>query len=73
MEYHAKYIVNCSDCDKRFMATSSRVCATTKKYMVLAKEEGDSVQYLLYHLDENSQNTDFQPFRFLLQQNVTTL
>jgi len=56
LAYHAKYIVNCRDLDKQIMVSRSRVSSITNKKMVLAKDDGISIIYLIYHLDDTSQN-----------------
>jgi len=58
LAYHAKYIVNCRDLDKQIMVSRSRVSSITNKKMVLAKDDGISIIYLIYHLDDTSQNNN---------------
>ncbi|XP_026818845.1 tRNA-splicing endonuclease subunit Sen34 isoform X3 [Rhopalosiphum maidis] len=58
LAYHAKYIVNCRDLDKQIMVSRSRVSSITNKRMVLAKDDGNSIKYLIYHLDDKSQNNN---------------
>ncbi|CAI6347702.1 unnamed protein product [Macrosiphum euphorbiae] len=58
LAYHAKYIVNCRDLDKQIMVSRSRVSSITNKKMVLAKDDGNSIMYLIYHLDDTSQNNN---------------
>ncbi|XP_060877988.1 tRNA-splicing endonuclease subunit Sen34 isoform X2 [Metopolophium dirhodum] len=58
LAYHAKYIVNCRDLDKQIMVSRSRVSSITNKKMVLAKDDGNSIMYLIYHLDDTSRNNN---------------
>ncbi|VVC45260.1 tRNA intron endonuclease, catalytic domain-like [Cinara cedri] len=48
--HHASYIVNCIDSDEKMFVSQSRVSSITNKKMVLAKEDGDSIKYLIYEL-----------------------
>lgn len=50
--HHATFIVNCRDLDEQIMVSSSRVGSMTKKKMVLAKDDGGSLKYLIYHLED---------------------
>lgn len=67
LAYHAKYIVNCRDLDKQIMVSRSRVSSITNKKMVVAKDDGDSVKYLIYCIDELS-TRDFskKPIKFFI-------
>lgn len=67
LAYHAKFIVNCSDLDKQIMISRSRVSSITKKKMVLAKEDGGSIKYLIYQLDNTSQISCKKPINFLIK------
>lgn len=64
MAYHAKYIVNCRDLDKQIMVSRSRVSSITNKKMVLAKDDGISIIYLIYHLNDTSQNSNKINYNF---------
>lgn len=54
LAYHAKYIINCRDLDQQIMVSRSRVSSITNKKMVVAKDDGDSIKYLIYSLDDLS-------------------
>lgn len=49
------------------MISRSRVSSITKKKMVLAKEDGDSIKYLIYQLDSTSQISYKKPINFLIK------
>lgn len=61
---HAKYIVSCRELDKSVMISQSRISSITKKKMVLAKNDKDSVKYLIYQFDNTSRATFKKPIHF---------
>lgn len=68
LAYHAKYIVNCRDLDQHIMVSRSRVSSITNKRMVVAKDDGESVKYLIYSIDEFSTRTfSKRPITFFIQ------
>lgn len=52
--------------DEQILFSHSRVSSITKKKMILAKIDGDSVKYLMYHLDDASQTVYKKPIHFLI-------
>lgn len=48
------------------MISRSRVSSITKKKMVLAKEDGGSIKYLIYQPDNTSQIFCKKPINFLI-------
>lgn len=66
LAYHAKYIINCRDLDKEIMVSHSRVGAITNKKMVLAIDDGDFVNYFIYHLDISTKTIYKKSINFVL-------
>lgn len=50
--------------DKQIIVSRSRVSSITNKNMVLAKEDGNSIVYLMYHLDDASHNNNKIKYSF---------
>jgi len=48
------------------MIAQSRISSITKKIMVVAKDDEDSVKYLIYQCDNTSKATSKKPINFLL-------
>jgi len=53
--------------DKQIMVSRSRVSSITKKKMVLAKDDGDSIKYLIYHLEDISLELCKKSINFIIK------